>query len=98
TKLGVSSSAAAGEISDAVKFGFYVGATLLLVAVCWSALNTHEYPPEARERFDTASPEPVARESPLDMRRHSIVWLTLGCIGLLVAWWARARLALLVLV
>jgi maltose/moltooligosaccharide transporter len=97
TQLGVSSSAPAGEISDAVKFGFYVGATLLLVAVCWSALNTHEYPPETLERFDVGSPEPVPRESPLDMRRHAFVWLALGFLGSLLAWWTQARLALYVL-
>lgn len=97
TQLGVPSSAPAGEISAAVKFGFYVGAALLLTAVCWSAFTTHEYPPETLQRFDAGSPEPTPRESPLDMRRHAFVWLALGCVGFLIAWWTHARLALYVL-
>ncbi len=41
-----------GEISDAVKYAFYVGATLLISAVCWSAFTTREFPPEVLEKFD----------------------------------------------
>src|SRR6187399_726723 len=78
TQLGVSSAAPPGAISDAVKYGFYLGAALLLCAVGWSAFKTHEYAPETLERFDAASPEPAARESPLDMQRHALVWLGLG--------------------
>jgi maltose/moltooligosaccharide transporter len=94
TQLGVSSAAPAGEISDAVKYGFYFGAALLLIAVGWSAFTTREYPPETLERFDAGAREVSVRESPLDMRRHALVWLAAGGAGLLVAWWASARLAL----
>jgi len=97
TQLGVSSAAPHGEISDAVKYGFYLGAALLLAAVCWSAFNTHEYPPEALRRFDAGSSESAVRESPLDMRRHALVWLGIGLAGSLAAWWTEARLALYVL-
>jgi maltose/moltooligosaccharide transporter len=97
TQLGFSPLAPAGEMNAAVKFGFYIGAALLLSAVCWSAFTTQEYPPEALRTFDADSPEPSARESPLDMRRHSFVWLGLGCVGLLLGWWSDARLALYVL-
>jgi maltose/moltooligosaccharide transporter len=97
TQLGVASAAPAGEISDAVKYGFYLGAALLLGAVCWSAFTTHEYPPEALQRFDAGSPEIAVRESPLDMRRHALVWLALGLAGSLLAWWTQARLAFYVL-
>ena len=52
--LGVSSHAPPGEISDAVKYAFYVGATLLISAVCWSAFTTREFAPEMLEKFDGA--------------------------------------------
>jgi maltose/moltooligosaccharide transporter len=97
TRLGVASSAPPGEISDAVKCGFYLGAALLLSAVCWSAFKTHEYPPEALARFDAAAPEPVVRESPLNMRRHALVWLVLGAVGIAIAHGTQARLAFYVL-
>ena len=45
-------SAPPGEISAAVKYAFYVGAALLLAAVCWSALSTREYPPAMLDKFD----------------------------------------------
>ena len=97
TQFVVSSAAPPGEISDAVKYGFYLGAALLVTAVCWSAFATPEYPPEALEQFDAGSPVPATRESPLDMRRHALVWLAAGAAGLLVAWGTGARLALYVL-
>ena len=97
-KLGISSSAPAGEVSDVVKYAFYVGAGLLFTAVCWSALTTREYPPETLETFDDAEPEPPAASSPERMRRHALFWLAIGSLGLIVAWWAEVRPALYVLV
>jgi len=97
TRLGVASSAPPGEISDAVKCGFYLGAALLLSAVCWSAFKTHEYPPETLARFDAAAPEPAVRESPLNMRRHALAWLVLGAVGIAIAHGTQARLAFYVL-
>jgi maltose/moltooligosaccharide transporter len=98
TQLGVSSSAPAGEISDAVKIAFYVGATLLIVAVCGSAFSTREYPPETLERFDAPAVERPAERSSTRMRRHACVWIGLGLAGLLAGWLTHARLALYVLV
>jgi maltose/moltooligosaccharide transporter len=95
---GVSSNAFSGEISDAVKYAFYVGATLLLSAVCWSALRTREYPPEMLEQFDGPAEERTAQRSAVSTRRHALVWLGLGLLGLLGAWLAEARAALYVLV
>jgi len=96
-QLGVSSAAQAGEMSAAVKFGFCLGAALLLFAVCWSAFTTHEYPPEALARFDAGQPEQRDSKSHFNMRRHAVIWLFVGCGGLLAAWWTHARLALYVL-
>ncbi len=44
--FGISNIAAhAGEISDSVKFSFYVGAFMLFVTVMWTVFSTREYPP-----------------------------------------------------
>lgn len=51
-QLGVSVHAAPGEISNVVKYAFYVGAALFLSAVCWSAFRTREYAPEVLAKFD----------------------------------------------
>ncbi len=81
-QLGVPAHAPAGEISDAVKFSFYLAAALLLGAVCWTALTTREYAPALLEKFDEL-PRAVAERSPARMRRHASFWLTLGTLGLL---------------
>jgi len=98
TQLGVSSHAAPGENSAAVKYAFCVGAMLMVAAVCWSAFNTREYPPEMLEKFDGADLERVTEKSPARMRRHAFVWLALGCAGLFAGWLSGMPAALYVLV
>ncbi|MEJ0084531.1 MAG: MFS transporter [Pseudomonadota bacterium] len=98
TQFGVASSAAAGEISSAVKYAFYVGAALLLLAVCWSAFANREYSPEILEKFDDAAVERSPARSPGDMRRHGRVWLAAGAVAMLAAWVGSARAAIYVLV
>ena len=97
-QFGIASSAAAGEISTAVKYAFYVGAALLLSAVCWSAFANREYSPEMLEKFDDSTAERAASRSPADMRRHGLVWLALGIAALSAGWLANVRAALYVLV
>nr|AQQ74667.1 hypothetical protein [uncultured bacterium] len=97
-RLGISSIAPTGEISDAVKLGFYVGATLLLCAVGWSALTNREYPPDILARYDEPPVERGAPKSAARMRRHAIAWTCLGAAGWALARWSEARMALYVLV
>jgi maltose/moltooligosaccharide transporter len=98
TQLGESSVAASGEASDSVRYAFYVGATLLLSAVCVSAFTTREYPPEMLEKFDGPELELQSDRSPDKMRRHAWVWLALGSTGLAASYLANVRAALYVLV
>jgi maltose/moltooligosaccharide transporter len=96
--LGVSSNAVSGDISDAVTYAFYVGAMLLLLAVCWSALTTREYPPDVLQRFDDVVLPLPALWSREKVRRHARVWMALGALSLGAAWVAHVRAALYVLV
>ena len=96
-QLGVSSVAPVGEMSAAVKYAFFLGAALLFGAVCWSAFTTHEYPPEALARFDSAPPPARTPHTPFNMLRHALIWIGVGAAGLLGAWWSDARLAMYVL-
>ena len=96
-QLGVSSHAAPGEISLAVKFSFAVGATLMVLAVCWSAFTSREYSPDVLEKFDSTV-EVDADRSPEKMRRHGFAWFLVGAAGLLFARYAHVRPALYVLV
>ncbi len=49
--LGISNTAAAGEIPDSVRFSFYIGAAAFIGAVAWTVFRTREYPPDNLEEF-----------------------------------------------
>lgn len=50
-QLGVSNSAPAGVIPDSVRWSFYLGAAVFLLAVLWTVLRSREYAPEEVARF-----------------------------------------------
>lgn len=43
--LGIANTAPQGEVPPSVAYAFYIGASILLLSLCWSALRTHEYSP-----------------------------------------------------
>lgn len=49
--FGVSNTAPAGEISDSVRWSFYLGAVAFLGSVLWTVVKSKEYPPENMEEF-----------------------------------------------
>ena len=49
--LGVSNTAAPGEIPDSVKWSFYLGAFAFFSAVFYTVFKTQEYPPDDLEAF-----------------------------------------------
>ncbi|MFZ1369703.1 MAG: MFS transporter, partial [Ferruginibacter sp.] len=48
----ISNTAAPGVISDSVKYSFYIGAVVFLVAVLWTVFTTDEFPPENIETWE----------------------------------------------
>jgi len=52
--LGVSNTAAAGEIPSSVKWSFYLGAIAFFGSVLWTVVKTEEYPPEEFERYSSS--------------------------------------------
>ncbi|MFT6897053.1 MAG: maltose/moltooligosaccharide transporter [Paraglaciecola sp.] len=50
----ISNVAAAGVVPDSVKFSFYAGGSIFLVAVLWTVISTKEYSPEQLKAFDEA--------------------------------------------
>jgi maltose/moltooligosaccharide transporter len=45
-KMGVGNTAGPGEVPDTVRYAFYFGGVVLLLAIGWTVLRTREYPPE----------------------------------------------------
>ncbi|WMN06970.1 MFS transporter [Marivirga arenosa] len=55
--LGVSNTAASGEIPDSVKWSFYIGGIAFSSAVMWTVFNSKEYPPEDLEKLKAENSE-----------------------------------------
>ncbi|NUO03342.1 MAG: MFS transporter, partial [Saprospiraceae bacterium] len=52
--MGVSNTAAAGIVPDSVKWSFYFGGGVFLVAVLWTVFQSKEYTPEQLAAFEAA--------------------------------------------
>ena len=50
--LNISNTAPAGVIPDSVKYSFYIGAIVFLVAVLWTVFTTSEFPPENIKKWE----------------------------------------------
>jgi maltose/moltooligosaccharide transporter len=59
-KVGIADTAAQGIVPDNVKWSFYLGAALFLVAIIWTLMTTKEYPPAEQARY---SGEPEEQET-----------------------------------
>ncbi|ASR42329.1 MFS transporter [Xanthomonas citri pv. mangiferaeindicae] len=83
-KAGVANTAAAGEVPDTVRYAFWFGGAVLLLAVLWTVLRTREYPPEVLRTFDDATPEGAlpAAGAPVPPAGGGLAWLLLGVAGI----------------
>ncbi len=68
--FGISNTASAGEIPPSVKFSFYIGGAVFLLAVIWTVFSSKEYSPEEMEKFDAEDEETGERDS--DFIRHQV--------------------------
>ncbi|QEI14065.1 SLC45 family MFS transporter [Cellvibrio japonicus] len=49
--IGLSNTAARGEVAPTVMWAFYIGASVMLGTVLWTVFRTREYPPEEYSRY-----------------------------------------------
>jgi len=81
--LDISNVAAEGEIPESVKFSFYAGGAIFLLAVLWTMYRTKEYSPEELKAFSDASanePQKTVQNSMPRGWTGGLVWLGLGCV------------------
>jgi maltose/moltooligosaccharide transporter len=84
--LGVSNVAPEGNIPDAVKFSFYIGAAVFFMAVMYTVFTTKEYSPEELDAFEATeqAANPESRNEAASTRRQppytktGLVWLITG--------------------
>lgn len=92
--IGLSNTAAAGEIPPAVKWSFYIGGATFLGAVLWTVFKTEEYPPEELERYEQDKPasdslieEARQREARGSVKRKYTVATVLVLAGLALTYY-----------
>jgi maltose/moltooligosaccharide transporter len=83
----VSNTAAAGSLPDSVKFAFYAGGIIFLLAVLWTIYSTKEYSPQQLQDFAknddphfTEHNQSTPGRSSAKYFKASAVWLLLGTV------------------
>ncbi|HEV7349526.1 MFS transporter [Telluribacter sp.] len=61
--FGVPNQAGAGVIPNSVKWSFYLGGAVFLLAVLWTVLNSKEYSPEELSSFEDNAKVPAASQA-----------------------------------
>ncbi|MEE4257044.1 MAG: MFS transporter [Bacteroidales bacterium] len=86
--LGIDNTAPEGQIPPSVKFSFYFGAIVFLLAVLWTVFRTREYSPEELASFEEhekkMEEKPVAEPVVMDHRARGRKQIINGFIWLLV--------------
>jgi maltose/moltooligosaccharide transporter len=101
-KAGVSNvgtGTGASAIPDTVRYSFYAGAAVLLLALLWTVLRTREYPPTTLHRFSDSTPETELVEpgSASRAKLRGLLWLIAGIAGAYAVWWFGLKKELYIL-
>jgi len=81
-QVGVANTAAPGEVPETVRYAFYAGGAVLLLAIGWTVLRTREYPPEKLKAWDEAPPMTRRPRDAARIRRNALIWLLVGAAGI----------------
>ncbi len=89
--FGISNTAPEGQIPPSVKFAFYIGGAVFLLAVLWTVFRSKEYSPEEMEKFADAAEKdenaPKYDETPVKKEklfRNGLLWSALGLMLFLI--------------
>jgi maltose/moltooligosaccharide transporter len=85
--LNFSNTAPEGQIPQTVKYSFYFGGAVFLLAVLWTVLRTKEYSPEELKSFGEEGSEDIksytdTTETPSKYLRRGIIWTLVGLIAI----------------
>ena len=86
--FGISNVAEIGSIPESVKFAFYAGGAIFLLAVGWTVYSTKEYTPEELEAFEKAEQqldEQTNYVTPTRSASHflqgALIWIAIGTVA-----------------
>jgi maltose/moltooligosaccharide transporter len=82
----VANTAPAGQLATSVKWSFYCGGVVYLLAVLWTVFSTKEYSPEEQEAFHAPAAEADRAAEPdvtLDAKKYSTNGTLLVAAGLI---------------
>lgn len=88
--LGISNVAPDGEIPDSVKYSFYFGGAVFLLAVLWTVISSKEYSPEELGKYSESAVSAEKSEqnyvivSSAKFFKNGLVWIVSGLVILLV--------------
>jgi maltose/moltooligosaccharide transporter len=102
--LGISNTAPEGVIPDSVKWSFYVGAAVFLLAVLWTVFRSREYTPEELEAFEenkATAPAPISPEEVgqriSKLRRTGLTMAVMGGLASLLPYYYNLQKELYIL-
>lgn len=88
--FGISNTAAEGKVPDSVKFSFYIGGLVFLLAVLYTVISSKEYSPEELRKFSEHEGRISQDQKSLKARsnvtasrfiKNGIIWLIIGLAG-----------------
>lgn len=77
TAMGVENTAPEGVVPPSVRYGFYLGAAAIVLAVSWTVFRVREYSPDEMTQFERQS-EQISEPLPLVYPASGPVWLAAG--------------------
>jgi len=90
--LHLANTAPEGRLPDSVKWSFYVGGVVYLLAVLWTIVSVREYSPEEQRDFHATTNEVAKGDEPeftLDVKRYNRAGALLLLGGLIVSFAIR---------
>ena len=86
--FGIANTASAGEIPDSVKFSFYIGGAVFLLAVLYTVFSTKEYSPEELKKFSDDEKKLSQSKTSVSnlisasaFNKNGLIWIFVGLLG-----------------
>lgn len=83
-KMKVKSEAVEGMLPDNVKYSFYIGAAVYILAISYTVFTTKEYSPEEMKQFGETGEglhtEKSIKTLPSVFQKRGLIWLAIGAV------------------